>query len=83
MGNFQSATKALQTNGRQLFDARALIDALREYFDAEIINFNHLDPAYAKMGDYVRKYHFEQGMLKLQLGQNFISNLDLCQVLQR
>ena len=63
MGKFQSTTKLLR-----LFEARAIIDALREHFDAEV--FNQLDPFYAKMGVYVRNYHFEQGVPKLQLGQN-------------
>ena len=68
MGKLQRATKALQTKGLQLFQARAITDALREHFVEE--DFNHLDPAYAKMGEYSRNFHFEQGVLKLQLGHN-------------
>ena len=68
MSKLQSATKALQTKGLQLFQARAITDALRGHFDEE--DFNHLDPAYAKMGEYSRNFHFENGVLKLQLGQN-------------
>ena len=48
-------------------------DALRDHF--ETYEFKHIDPDYAKVGNYLRNYHFEQGILKLQMGQS-ISRLE-------